>query len=105
MKRTLTLCIFGLSFFYNLLSFGLANPASVNCVKQGNQSILIKNVGICLFPDGSYCEEWAFFKGKCSQGQNAFPGGKYDQTKKMQYCITKINKISTVKMCKMGMKK
>jgi uncharacterized protein len=49
---------------------GIANPASVYCEdnggeldiradEQGNQS------GICVFPDGSECDEWAYFRGEC----------------------------------------
>lgn len=49
---------------------GIANPAAVYCQKQGfrlevrtdsegNQS------GVCIFPDGSECDEWAYFRGEC----------------------------------------
>ncbi len=49
---------------------GLPNPASVFCKEQGftlelrtdaagNQS------GICHFPDGSECDEWAFYRSEC----------------------------------------
>jgi putative hemolysin len=24
--------------------------------------------GYCLFPDGTECEEWAFFRGECGPG-------------------------------------
>jgi hypothetical protein len=49
---------------------GLANPASVFCVDQGGQ-VKIRDeaagqVGYCLFPDGSECEEWAFYRGECA---------------------------------------
>jgi putative hemolysin len=51
----------------------LANPASVNCAQKGNRLEIRtaadgSQVGICIFPDGSQCEEWAFFRGECSQG-------------------------------------
>lgn len=87
---------------YSLCSFALANPASVNCVNQGNQLVLIRNVGICIFPDNSYCEEWAYFRGNCKKGQNAFPGGKFDKTNLQQYCITRVNNTSFVSLCRMN---
>jgi hypothetical protein len=51
----------------------LPNPASVYCEEQGgvveihtdaegNQS------GMCIFPDGSECDEWAYFRGECAPG-------------------------------------
>ena len=51
----------------------LANPASVNCTRKGNRLEIRtaadgSQVGICIFPDGNECEEWAFFRGECSQG-------------------------------------
>ena len=51
----------------------LANPASVNCAQKGNRLEIRtaadgSQVGICIFPDGSECEEWALFRGECSQG-------------------------------------
>ena len=46
---------------------GIANPASVYCGEQGGTLDL--ESGMCIFPDGSQCEEWAFFRGECSPGQ------------------------------------
>lgn len=50
---------------------GLANPASVNCVKQGGKLDIRKNAtggeyGMCIFPNGKQCEEWALFRKQCS---------------------------------------
>jgi len=39
------------------------NPASVYCVKLGYK---IKNSN-CIFPDGTICKAWDFFRGKCGQ--------------------------------------
>ncbi len=55
---------------------GLANPASVNCADKGGQLKIEKDAqggefGICVFPDGSQCEEWAFMRGECKPGQEA----------------------------------
>lgn len=53
----------------------MANPASEHCVdEEGRLEIRDTSggqVGYCIFPDGSECEEWAFFKGECA------PGGSY----------------------------
>ena len=52
----------------------LANPASVHCVEQGG-SLEIRTdetggqFGVCIFDDGSECEEWAFFRGECKPGE------------------------------------
>lgn len=48
----------------------LANPASVFCVEQGHQLEIRSDsagnqYGICIFPDGSECDEWAFLRGEC----------------------------------------
>jgi putative hemolysin len=54
---------------------GIANPASVNCIKQGGTLEIRKGdkgeVGYCKFADGSECEEWAFMRGECKPGQAA----------------------------------
>jgi len=50
---------------------GLPNPASKYCVDQGYKLEIRSDeagnqYGVCLFPDGSECEEWAFFRGECT---------------------------------------
>jgi len=49
---------------------GMANPASVHCEEEGGtldiRSEAGGEVGYCLFPDGSECEEWAFFRNECA---------------------------------------
>ncbi len=52
---------------------GIANPASVYCARQGYKNQIISNIdgsqyGVCIFPDGSKCEEWAYFRGECGPG-------------------------------------
>jgi putative hemolysin len=52
---------------------GIANPASENCVKQGGTVSIQKNsdgseYGLCIFPDGKQCEEWAMQRGECPVG-------------------------------------
>ena len=51
---------------------GLPNPASAYCEEQGYQLEMRTEasgtVGYCLFPDGTECEEWAFYRGDCAPG-------------------------------------
>ncbi len=51
---------------------GMPNPASVFCEEQGGRLEIRQesegSYGVCVFPDGSECEEWALFNGKCEQG-------------------------------------
>lgn len=53
------------------LAPGLANPASLNCIDHnGSLKIVDTNegqVGMCTLPSGKVCEEWAFFRGECTQ--------------------------------------
>jgi len=49
----------------------LANPASVYCEEQGYQLEIREDengsqYGVCILPDGSECEEWAFYRGECN---------------------------------------
>jgi putative hemolysin len=52
---------------------GLANPASVYCGEQGGTIETRTDAtggqyGVCVFDDGSECDEWAFFRGECQPG-------------------------------------
>ena len=54
---------------------GMANPASVYCEQIGGTLEIMKNpdgseYGMCNFPNGTSCEEWALFRGEGCQ-----PGG------------------------------
>ena len=57
---------------------GIPNPASVNCEQNGNK-LEIRTAadgsqsGICVFPDGSTCEEWAYFRGECGPAAQKSP--------------------------------
>lgn len=50
---------------------GMPNPASAYCEAQGYRLDIRKDprtggeVGYCVFPDGTSCEEWAFYRGEC----------------------------------------
>jgi putative hemolysin len=50
---------------------GLPNPASVCCEENGGRMEIRSaedggQYGVCIFPDGSECEEWAFYREECS---------------------------------------
>ncbi|MGE5222873.1 MAG: DUF333 domain-containing protein [Omnitrophica WOR_2 bacterium] len=51
----------------------IANPAAVNCEQKGYRSEIRtaddgSQSAACVFPDGSECDEWAFFRGECAPG-------------------------------------
>ena len=67
----------------------MPNPASVFCEENGGTIDIREDaaggqVGICVFPDGSECDEWQFFRGECKPGDN-----KKEPKSKTQYnfCI------------------
>ena len=48
----------------------MPNPASVYCEEQGYRSEIRtasdgSQTGYCIFPDGSECDEWAFYRREC----------------------------------------
>jgi len=65
----------------------LANPASVNCTRQGGTLTVERRpdggqFGVCTFTDNYQCEEWALFRGECpNTGLRvtgyATPAGRY----------------------------
>ncbi len=57
----------------NTPQLNMPNPASVFCVEQGFKSEIRtatdgSQSGVCIFPDGSECDEWAYFRGECEPG-------------------------------------
>lgn len=49
---------------------GTANPASVNCEKNGGKHEIVKDKngnesGVCTLSDGAKCDEWAYYRGEC----------------------------------------
>jgi putative hemolysin len=56
----------------------MPNPASVYCTQKGNK-LEIRTAadgsqnGICVFPDGSTCDEWAYFRGECGLAAQKIP--------------------------------
>ena len=56
----------------------MPNPASVHCVQNGNKLEIItaadgSQSGVCVFPDGSTCDEWAYYRGECGPQVQASP--------------------------------
>ncbi len=53
----------------------LPNPASAYCEDQGYALEIVTTAdgsqgGLCIFPDGSQCDEWAYFRGECQPGDS-----------------------------------
>jgi putative hemolysin/C1A family cysteine protease len=50
---------------------GMANPAAVYCRELGYEYTIVEteegDQGLCVFPDGSECNEWTFLQGQCGQ--------------------------------------
>jgi len=70
---------------------GMANPASVFCQQNGGKTEIRKDakggeVGYCVFPDKSECEEWAFQRGECKPG--AKPTQATTFTDPFAYCAS-----------------
>ena len=62
----------------NMPQVGMANPASAFCTQNGNK-LEIRTAadgsqnGVCVFPNGSTCDEWAYFRGECGLAQQKSP--------------------------------
>ena len=59
----------------------MPNPASVYCEQNGNK-LEIQTAsdggqsGVCVFPDGSTCDKWAYYRGECGPAASGGgPGG------------------------------
>jgi len=57
---------------------GMPNPASVYC-EQNGYKLEIQTAsdgsqsGVCVFPDGSTCDEWAYYRGECGPATQKSP--------------------------------
>jgi putative hemolysin len=52
----------------------MPNPAAVYCAEQGGVNVNRTDeqggqYGVCVFPDGSECDQWAYFRGECQPGE------------------------------------
>jgi putative hemolysin len=57
---------------------GIPNPASVHCTQNGNKLEIHtaadgSQSGVCVFPDKSTCDEWAYFRGECGPAAQESP--------------------------------
>jgi putative hemolysin len=56
----------------------MPNPASVYCEQNGN-TLEFRTAadgsqsGVCVFPDGSACDEWAYYRGECGPAVQTSP--------------------------------
>jgi putative hemolysin len=75
----------------------IANPASVNCEKQGGKLTIEKRgdggeFGVCWFEDALQCEEWALMRSECPAGgikvTGYGPQGRYCAITGGQYTMT-----------------
>jgi putative hemolysin len=67
---TLTACIAPEPAATDMPLVNMPNPASVYCEQNGNKLEIHtaddgSQSGICIFPDGSTCDEWAYYRGEC----------------------------------------
>ena len=56
----------------------MPNPASVYCMRNGNKLEIHTAAdgsqnGVCVFPDGRTCDEWAYFRGECGPAAQESP--------------------------------
>ena len=85
MKRFVVIGMIAVLSLHTLLGYAdaaerirIANPASVYCVESGYTLEIRTNpdggqYGVCIFPDGNECEEWAFFRKECGAGYRTIP--------------------------------
>lgn len=75
-------------------SMQMANPASVYCNAAGyheenHTDASGGEYGVCIFPDGTECQSWAFFQGECGQDKSfcAQKGGTLKAMNGVATCI------------------
>jgi len=54
---------------------GMPNPAATSCTEKGYSYEIRNNpdgsqYGVCIFPDESECEEWAYYRNECKIGDS-----------------------------------
>lgn len=69
MKKTLA--ILATMIFFAGTAFALFNPAARYCQHMGYDYVIKDTtegqIGYCIMPDSTKCDEWAFFSGLCGQ--------------------------------------
>ena len=73
MKKALIIFLIIISslivFFFLNKKEETISPASVYCEEQGGKiELQIDGKNMCVFPDGSECEEGEFYRGECKEG-------------------------------------
>lgn len=62
--------------YYKTTNYQVGNPASIYCIEQSGELIIEDSIegqyGICLFEDGTRCEEWDFYNGVCGEGDSIY---------------------------------
>ncbi len=78
-KRAIAVFILMLSLLYSAGCSGndasdaeensLGNPATEYCIEQGGSPKTVQTeggvAGICVLPDNTECDEWAYFRKEC----------------------------------------
>lgn len=69
---------------FPVLCFSLPNPATILCTSLKYEPI----DGDCLFPNGSRCEQWSFWRGECGKPYHicTLRGGKLDVINNTPIC-------------------
>ncbi len=56
----------------SLKELSMENPASKKCITEGGRLQIVSSregdYGVCIFKDGSVCEEWEYFRRSCKKG-------------------------------------
>jgi hypothetical protein len=87
--------------FVSVSAVSIPNPASVYCAHHGGRLEMMNEsagvIGVCVFHDQSYCEEWSYIRGICKPSQFYLPEKKMGTT----YCLTKLpNNNLVIYLCK-----
>jgi putative hemolysin len=67
-----------LGYWADIPQVNMPNPASVYCEQNGNKLEIHTAAdgsqnGVCVFPDGSTCDEWAYYRGECGPAVQKSP--------------------------------
>ena len=75
----------------NNINSEIVNPASAFCIDNNGTLDFRQHdngtFGVCMFEDGSECEEWMFYRGDCQKGEYIF---------KMAICTKEYNPVCAV---------
>lgn len=78
----------------------IPNPASVNCIENGGTSKIMEGkdwqYSLCVFENGTSCEEWAFLREECKNEKEYINENLYKVLLKQEELIQK--KVELVKI-------